>query len=558
MKSIIKFSFFILFTFALNAQVGIGTTTPNGALEITSTTDGLLIPRVALTDLTTLTVVTPTQSEIVFNTTSNGTVEPGYYYLADISGTLTWVRFGGSGWLLDGNPTVTAVNFLGSINDADVAFKRFNLPAGKIGSTNTSFGVGALEVNTNTNNVAFGTNALGSSINGVESVAIGSNALSGSTAAGPNAFSGYANIAIGYNTLTNLNPGNDNVALGYQALQNNIASQATGTGNRNIGIGYRAGQNNRATGFIAIGYEAGVGNRAPNNIAIGTNTLDNHLDPASDRNIAIGTDAMGTGSVVSQTVSKNVVLGYQAGQSITSINNVAIGDQAGLALGGGESNIAIGTATMVQGGGSAFNVAIGVDAMFNYTGGSNVSIGYRANQFNGSGNQSVAIGHSASTADRTNSIAIGYQATASADYEIRLGNNAITQVITSGIVNAPSFLATGTSTAYADYVFQDYYSGMSEIKSDYKFNTLEKAEAFVIKNGHLPGVKSFAEVMENGFKLELTEATITNLEKLEEQFLYITELNKKIKTQENTISTQDEKIKALEARLDRIEKLLDK
>jgi len=33
---------------SVQAQVGIGTTTPQGALDITSTTDGLLIPRVSL------------------------------------------------------------------------------------------------------------------------------------------------------------------------------------------------------------------------------------------------------------------------------------------------------------------------------------------------------------------------------------------------------------------------------------------------------------------------------------------------------------------------------
>ena len=39
-----------------HAQVGIGTIAPMGALDITSTNDGLLVPRVALTDAITTTV----------------------------------------------------------------------------------------------------------------------------------------------------------------------------------------------------------------------------------------------------------------------------------------------------------------------------------------------------------------------------------------------------------------------------------------------------------------------------------------------------------------------
>ena len=51
-----------------NAQVGIGTTNPQGALDITSTSGGLLVPRMTTTDRNG---VTPANAMLIFNTTNN-------------------------------------------------------------------------------------------------------------------------------------------------------------------------------------------------------------------------------------------------------------------------------------------------------------------------------------------------------------------------------------------------------------------------------------------------------------------------------------------------------
>ena len=99
MKSILYSLILFVISISMNAQVGIGTTTPNGALDISSSNNGLLIPRVALvstTDLTT--VVTGTESELIYNTTpASGLtdVRPGFYYLSSPTGP--WVRLGTSG-----------------------------------------------------------------------------------------------------------------------------------------------------------------------------------------------------------------------------------------------------------------------------------------------------------------------------------------------------------------------------------------------------------------------------------------------------------------------------
>ena len=90
--------FTLLFFNFLNAQVGIGTTTPNGILDITSSTEGLLAPRVALTATTSASPVTNPASgslvngTIVYNTATSGsgatTVTPGFYYWDSTS----WLR----------------------------------------------------------------------------------------------------------------------------------------------------------------------------------------------------------------------------------------------------------------------------------------------------------------------------------------------------------------------------------------------------------------------------------------------------------------------------------
>src|SRR6187402_2389438 len=94
------------------AQVGVGTTTPTGALDITSTTDGLIIPRIRLVNTATTTVVTPTISELVYNTATTGDVTPGFYYW---DGT-KWIRLvsgKNDDWTLIGNAgTSASTNFI--------------------------------------------------------------------------------------------------------------------------------------------------------------------------------------------------------------------------------------------------------------------------------------------------------------------------------------------------------------------------------------------------------------------------------------------------------------
>lgn len=119
--------FFLLGLNSIYSQVGIGTTTPNGALDINSSTNGVLVSNVALTSRNVAApVVNPNggallAGTLVWNTATAGTspnnVSPGFYYW---DGSI-WVAIAGSGgkdWSLVGNSGTTAgTNYIGT-NDA--------------------------------------------------------------------------------------------------------------------------------------------------------------------------------------------------------------------------------------------------------------------------------------------------------------------------------------------------------------------------------------------------------------------------------------------------------
>ena len=138
-----------LFASSAMAQVGVGTTNPTGALDITSTNGGLVPPRVQLTDINDATTVTnqdtggaPVAGTFVWNNGASGTspnnVAAGLYYW---DGT-RWVAFAGSpggfDWALKGNSgTNNGTDFLGTTDPEPLVVKVNSIERMRMGTTET-------------------------------------------------------------------------------------------------------------------------------------------------------------------------------------------------------------------------------------------------------------------------------------------------------------------------------------------------------------------------------------------------------------------------------------
>lgn len=157
----------IFATISMHAQVGVGTTTPEGALDLNptvATNYGLVAPRVALTATNVQAPVVNPQTgvipagTVVYNTATAGTaptnVGPGLYYW---NGT-KWIAFAGSpgglDWSLTGNESTVpgsyatpGANFIGTTDNTPIHFSVNGQPRMRI-TTTGNVGIGQSSVAT--------------------------------------------------------------------------------------------------------------------------------------------------------------------------------------------------------------------------------------------------------------------------------------------------------------------------------------------------------------------------------------------------------------------------
>jgi hypothetical protein len=337
---------------SIQAQVGIGTTTPDASsiLDATSTSKGLLAPRMTTAQRDAIT--SPATGLQIYNT-DNAALET-------FTGTTgEWFTLG------RGNGAVTY---------------------------NTAVGVYALQNNTTGNyNTANGYEALASNTIGYNNTANGNWALWANT-------TGYYNTANGYEALTYNTTGHHNTANGNYALNANT------TGVYNTANGAQALQNNTT----------GVNNTANGNWALWSNTTGNYntangvsalqANTTGDYNTANGNWALFSNT----TGSSNTANGIEALYTNTTGNyNTAIGRRALQSNTTGYSNTANGNNALEYNTTGYYNTANGRAALYsNTTGGYNTAIGNYANVSYSNLTNATAIGNNA-TVTASNRVRIG-------------------------------------------------------------------------------------------------------------------------------------------------------
>lgn len=256
----------------------------------------------------------------------------------------------------------------------------------------------------------------------------------------------------------------------------------------------------------------------------------------------------------------SVFLGESAGANddLSNGNNTFVGHQSGEANTNGSNNTTLGYRALRNNEIGGNNVAVGSQALSlaGPNANNNIAIGQRAGFLAGV-LPSFPLPENLLYIDPTST----QQPLIGGNFLLnRMGVNVnianLTHTLTvGGDVYASGDFITPTNT-YPDYVFQNYFEGESSILPSYEFKTLEEVEQFIKTRGHLPGVKSYKEVKENNFNIELSATSIKNLEKIEELFLYSIELNSKVKSQAKELQEKDSQIDDLKQRIERLEKLI--
>ena len=364
------------------------------------------------------------------------------------------------------------------------------------GNGNSAFGLEALVNNNANNNTGFGAHALVNNSSGTFNTAIGYGAdvvspnPSNSTAIGNGAFATSSNeMRLGNDAVTSLyckgaynasSPDAPNLVVNSSGqIMRSTNPGGSGTywsvaGNSITGSELFGSTNNQPVKFYSYNLErmriSGSGN-----VGIGITAPKWYLDIAGSMNIAFDSSYRINGSpVVSAKGEENTLIGIGAGQVNTSTANTAIGFNAlnsnttgfcNVANGAyalhdnteGAENTANGTSALHQNNGSlntangfwtlysntegVENTADGAFALYgNHEGNGNTAVGIFTLSSNITGDNNTAIGFNANVgADGLqNATAIGNQALATSDNEMRLGNDAVTSLYCKGAYNASS------------------------------------------------------------------------------------------------------------------------
>ncbi|MCY7410754.1 MAG: T9SS type A sorting domain-containing protein [Chitinophagales bacterium] len=495
-------------TFPSTGSVGIGTTAPSASsiLEIKSTTQGVLIPRMTKTQRDA--IVAPVSGLLIYQTNNSS----GFYYYdgawsaiapksankslnnltaptsipVDLlpvsigainlgSDLLKWNNLylnnlifadesvqstafisyiSGAGISITGK-TISNIGDQNALDDANLNLSNLSATSinqSLISNTNNAFDLGSSSLNWR--NLYLG----GDIYSGNERVIknSGTNSFFG-LSSGINNSSGIDNTFLGNESGASNTTGYNNSALGNHALYSNTF------GYINTAIGDSAMFSN-VDGYVntAVGDGALYSNTSGSkNTAVGAYTM--HSNTTGKVNTAIGGHAL-----FSNTLGDaNVAIGASAMEHSTIGNtNISIGKSSMVNLINGSNNTGIGnhvlysntslnyltavgdSALSFNNGGSGQNVAFGASAGYaNSTGSNNCFIGYHGGITVATGSQNTFVGSltDASGINLTNATAIGYSTVVTTNNSMRFGNGSVTFWGFGANQSANKALIVGTS-----------------------------------------------------------------------------------------------------------------
>lgn len=522
------------------SQVGIGTTDPKSMLHIAasnistpSNTDGILIPRIDNFPATNPTI--DQNGMLVFLNTATAPASPfganpvGFYYWSNA--LATWIGVTNkSNWALTGNSaTVDGINYLGTNDNVPLNFKVNSQKAGRISTTQTFFGYLSGNANTGNDNVAMGDEVLRDNTTGEQNTALGSEAMTFNTI-------GRENTAVGRRALYDNTEGGENTAIGREALASNTL------GDENTAIGKNAlTSNNTGDANTAIGRHALQNNTIGfNNSAVGKNALTNNT--TGKENTAVGKDALRDNTIG----EKNTAIGVE-----TLINNTS-----------GNQNIGVGFAAMFINETGNENVAVGYDALRdNISGSNNTAVGKNALNSNTTGSNNTTIGYNSdvNAAGLTNATAIGYNAIVNASNKVRIGNTNVT------VLEAQVALTTTSDSRFKENINDislglNFINALRPVEYNRKNDTSNNKEWGVIAqelkavieelNYENAGVISEDNSENHYLSVRYTDLIAPIIKAIQE----LSEKETEIETLKKKIEIQDELLKKLLDRIERLEK----
>lgn len=121
------------------------------------------------------------------------------------------------------------------------------------------------------------------------------------------------------------------------------------------------------------------------------------------------------------------------------------------------------------------------------------------------------------------------------DGKIGIGTTNPDELLTvKGKIHTQEVLVDLDGAVAPDYVFENYFNGISEMMPEYSLITLEELEAFLKENNHLPNVPSAETMQKEGISLK--KMNLLLLQKIEELTLYTLQQQKEIDALKEKIS----------------------